>query len=116
MWTAAAVSVAAAALAYGLRFGLIEPVDEALRCDAAPWSDAACVLRSLTVQSFANHGLGWSALAAGFASLAFRRPALAWLGLGLGWMGMVLYTADASVLGLLASWMGLSRATRAPRA
>lgn len=104
----AAAMVVAAALsgAAALRFGLVEPVDVAQRCDAAPWGSAPCALRTVAVQAFVNQRLGIAALALACIALGLRSPRIALMAGVLAAAGLVLYgagwSAPAAVLALLA--------------
>jgi hypothetical protein len=119
--------VVALALAAGhaLRFVLVEPADVAQLCDAAPGSSLACVLRGLTVWSFARQGLGWTAL--GLAVLACwmalkghasrGHSALKLAAMALGSLGLVLYNADPSAWALtlaIMSHAGQNHPTKQP--
>lgn len=98
--------------ALALRHGLIEPTQPALRCDAAPWATADCVVRSLVVQAFVHQRLGLAALAVAALALWQRSTLLAVVAAALAGAGLVLYgagwAAPAAVLALLA-WVAASR-------
>lgn len=118
-WQAATPAIAAATLgvllAWLARHGLVEPADLTARCDAARWDGAACVLRTLVVQSFIDQRIAWVSVAAGLLAntLAHVRAhkirwsasarACAWVGLASGAAGLVLYSAGVAAAGFLMS-------------
>lgn len=98
------------AAAFGARFGLVEPPALTARCDAAPWGDGVCVLRSLVVQTFVEQRIGHLAWIAGALALGTRSAALSWAGLAAGAAGLVLYSAGPAAPGLLLAALALLRA------
>lgn len=105
LWWPAGLAAGALLLAGGLRYGLVEPASLTARCDAAPWSDAACVLRTLTIQSFIQHRVAWLALACALLAVLLRARLLAAGALALACTGLMLYStalaAPAAVLAAL---------------
>lgn len=97
------LALAAFALALLTRHGLVEPADWTARCDAAPWSAAPCVVRSVVVQTFVDQRIGWVALIFGLLASVWRSRLLAGLGLASGAAGLVLYSAGPAAAGLLLS-------------
>jgi hypothetical protein len=63
-----ALVVLALGLGLGARYGLVEPASLTQTCDAAPWRDLTCTLRTLTVRAFVDQRL--ALLALGLAVLA----------------------------------------------
>jgi hypothetical protein len=118
--SAAAVLIVGAALgaAAALRFGLVEPVDVAQRCDETPWGSPLCALRTVAVQAFVHQRLGIAAFAIACTALAAHSsrvaaPASLIAGV-LAALGLVLYgagwSAPAAVLALLA-WVSATPGT-----
>jgi hypothetical protein len=97
------LALVALAMASAARHGLVEPADLTARCDAAPWSDWACGLRTALVQAFVEQRLGWAAVFAGALATLLRWRWLAWLGLATGSAGLVLYCAGPAAVGALLS-------------
>jgi hypothetical protein len=112
---AAVLLACVGAAAFGARFGLVEPAGPSARCDAAPWGDAVCTLRSLVVQAFVDQRIGHLAWVAGALALALRSTALAGIGLAAGAAGLVLYSAGPAAPGLLLAALALLRTRPAPR-
>lgn len=87
--------------ALAARHGLVEPTELTAVCDAAPWRDWACSLRTSTVQAFIEHRLGSAALA--LAALAtvtrWRRGAVA--ALAVAGAALVLYSTGLGAVALL---------------
>ena len=93
----ALVTGGALALAFTLRYGLVEPKDMTAECDAGGQS-MACLIRRVTVGIFLLHGFGLAALAA--ALLAVIRPSFILLlvaGLA-GTFGLVLYNTTVAAM------------------
>ncbi len=97
------------ALALFARHALVEPADLTARCDAAPWQDVTCALRTLTVQSFIHHRVAWAALALALLALATRMRWAAALALLIGSSGLVLYAASLSAPAVLLAALVLAR-------
>jgi hypothetical protein len=93
--------LSALALAQGLRQGLVEPAALTAACDAAPWQDAACALRTLTVQAFVQQRIGFAALVLALLATLTRRRALARLALVPAAAGLVLYSSTLAAPALL---------------
>jgi hypothetical protein len=104
-----ALTLVALVAASAARHGLVEPADVTARCDAAPWSDLACVLRMAVVQTFVEQRLGWLAVLAGGLATLLRWRWLAWLGLVAGSAGLVLYCAGPAAVGALLSALVCAR-------
>lgn len=85
----AGISLLLASLA---RHRLVEPADLTAACDAAPWADLACTLRTLVIQAFAAQRLAILALACAVLATLTRSRALALAGLGTGCAALVLYS------------------------
>ncbi len=100
------VALGALLLASLARHRLVEPAELTARCAALPWDSPACLLRSLTVQAFADQRLGLAALALALLAVASRWRAVALLALAAASAGLVLYStrwaAPAVVLAALA--------------
>lgn len=125
-WRAALVLACVLSLAISvslvLRHGLIEPAAVAHRCDAAPWAQADCVLRSLTVQAFVNQRVGivatgialvaWGLLAWGLPIGRLRVRWLALVAAALAGGGLVLYAAGWSAPALVAALLAWAAAGR----
>ncbi len=97
----------AALSAYARRF-YIEPESIAFACEAKPW-EGWCAARSLLIQTFAQGGLGWAALAAAVLALATGAllPAYAaWL---IGTAGLIFYCYEFAAVGALAGALVLVR-------
>jgi hypothetical protein len=103
------LALAALAAASVARQGLVEPADLTARCDAAPWSDWVCGMRTLLVQAFIEQRLGWAAVLAGALATLLRWRWLAWLGLVAGSAGLVLYCAGPAAVGALLSVLVCAR-------
>lgn len=100
----AIVVVAALLIASMARYRLVEPSDLTASCDASPWRDATCTLRTLTVQVFAAQRLGIAAFAGALLATATRRRGIALLALGAACAGLVLYSTPlAAPAALLAA-------------
>jgi hypothetical protein len=115
------------AVAFWLRHGLVEPALLTARCDAVVWAlvdwsrwadwDAACLLRTLTVQAFVNHRLANVALALAVLALLLPGRWLAGAALLAGAAGLVLYSTDRAALAvLLAGWAWVSPPRPRPHA
>jgi len=100
--------LAAAALAFALRFGLVERDDLDSWCPAgnAPWW---CDLRLLVVRAFLYNVFGITSVALAVLA-AWRRSAVAAYGaVAVGTVGMVLYGFTWSAIGLLGGALVLAR-------
>jgi hypothetical protein len=98
----------AAALAYALRFGLIERDDLGALCPEgrAPWW---CDLRLLVVRGFQHNVYGMASVALAVLA-AWRRSAVAAYGaVAVGTLGLVLYGFTWSAIGLLGGALVLAR-------
>ncbi len=102
------------ALAYALRFGLIEPAAIAHVCGAAPapwW----CSLRGAVIAAFASGGLALAALASAGLATLLRARAWAFAAVCLGVAGLVLFSSEAGAVALLAGLLVLARDEHARR-
>jgi hypothetical protein len=100
--------LAAAALAFALRIGLVERDDLGSLCPAgqAPWW---CGLRLLVVRAFQLNVFGITSIALAVLA-AWRRSAVAAYGaVAIGTVGMVLYGFIWSAIGLLGGALVLAR-------
>jgi hypothetical protein len=91
----------AAGLALGARHGLVEPAARTQRCDATPWLDTVCTLRTLTVQAFVDQRLALAALVLALLAVLTGRRWAAGSALAAGSAGLVLYSADIAAAALL---------------
>lgn len=85
----AGVSLLLASLA---RHRLVEPADLTAACDAAPWADLACGMRTVVIQTFAAQRLAIFALACALLATLLRTRTLALLALATGCAALVLYS------------------------
>jgi hypothetical protein len=92
LWLPLALAAASLLLARLARHRLVEPADLTAACDAAPWSDLACTLRTLVIQAFAAQRLALAALGCGLLATLTRSRALALAGLATGCAALVLYS------------------------
>lgn len=74
------------------RHRLVEPADLTAACDAAPWADLACSVRTVVIQTFAAQRLAIFALACALLATLTRTCALALLALVAGCAALVLYS------------------------
>jgi hypothetical protein len=95
-------------LAVYIRFGLVERQLVALACDGGEAS-FACGLRALAIQLFHYEILGWSALAAGLATLLRPRWWSAALTLFAGGLGLFLYNTELAATGITLALLALAR-------
>lgn len=103
------------ALAYLLRYGLVESTEVAHLCETA--QALPCTLRHLTVLGFITGNIfgwpigifGWVALAATAAAMAWKKPAWAWLAATTGLVAVVLYCFVPGALALLVGCLRLVR-------
>ena len=104
-WRSALAPLGAAsagvALALAARHGLVEPAGLTAVCDATPWRDLTCALRTSTVQAFIEHRLGGSALALATLATLTRWRAAALAALAAGGAALVLYSAELGAVALL---------------
>jgi hypothetical protein len=97
----AALVLAALVLAQALRHGLVEPAALTAACDAAPWQDARCTLRTLTIQAFVQQRIGIAALALALLATLTRRRGVALAALLPAAAGLVLYSSALAAPALL---------------
>jgi hypothetical protein len=105
----------AVALAGLARHRLVEPAGLTATCDAAPWDGLACILRTLTVQSFAAHRLGSFALGAALVATVARWRLAALAALVAGGAGLVLYSTPLAAPAVLLAALVLARPAGAQR-
>src|SRR5262245_6071164 len=98
----------ACAVAFAVRWGLVERDDLGTVCDAVT-APCWCELRMLVIRTFLNDIPGRASVI--LAGLAFwrRSPVVAYLALAIGTWGMVLYTFTWSGVGVLGGAMALAR-------
>ena len=94
-------ALAGVALALAARHGLVEPTELTAVCDAAPWRDWACALRTSTVQAFTHHRLGGAALALAALASVTRWRAATLAALAAAGAAVVLYSTELGALALL---------------
>jgi hypothetical protein len=92
LWLPLALAAASLLLASLARHRLVEPADLTAACDAAPWSDLACTLRTLVIQAFAAQRLALVALGCALLATFTRSRWLALAGLAAGCAALVLYS------------------------
>jgi hypothetical protein len=109
--TQLALATAVVGLAWAARHGLVEPPALTARCDAAPWADGVCALRSAVVQMFIDQRIGWASV--GLGVLAWRWRRVAAFGVAAAAAGLVLYAAGPASVGLLLSALAGARPARA---
>lgn len=107
----AACGLAAATLALGLRYGLIEHAGLELLC--AQSTDFRCTLRRFVIAGFSGGRLGWFSLAAAVLALLPRLRPLAWAGWVSGCAGLVLYCFDTAAPAALLALLVLARTAAA---
>jgi len=95
----AAVVVIALAIAFYMRYGLVEPSSVGLVCDAGA-TTMVCLIRRVFIGVFTHSGFGIVALLA--AVLALVRPSATLMGAALftGLLGVVLYNTSLAALAL----------------
>lgn len=101
------VALSAALLLASLaRYRLVEPAALTALCDALPWDSTTCIVRSLTVQAFADGRLGMFALTLAVLALLTRWRTVGLIALAAAGAGLVLYStrwaAPAALLAALA--------------
>ncbi len=104
----AAAVPAAAAVAYALRIGLIEPEAFGQLCAGSP-APGWCWPRALLIDAIHSGVLGAGAFALGALATFRRKPGVAAAAAALGAVGLVLYDADAGAVGLLLGMLALAR-------
>lgn len=97
------------ALAFLVRYLLIQPPQIAHRCDAGggPWW---CGVRLAIILAATGWGLGYASLAATVAALWFRRAAVGALALSCGTAAIVLYCYVPGAIAMVAGALVLVRA------
>lgn len=108
------------AIAYALRYGLVESVDVAHLCDTA--RSLTCDARHAAVMGFVLAPLrmsasysyqmgiyGWVALAAAVLALCWKHPFAAWLSAATGVVAVVLYCFAPGAFALLVGCLRLVR-------
>jgi uncharacterized membrane protein len=109
VWLPIAVAALCLLLASLARHRLVEPADLTATCDAAPWSDFACALRTLVIQAFAAQRLAVFALACALLATLTRSRALALAGLATGCAALVLYSVWLAAPAVLLAALVLAR-------
>jgi hypothetical protein len=104
-WRAAAAPLALIALGLGLglgaRYGLVEPASLTQTCDAAPWRDLTCTLRTLTVRAFVDQRLALLALGLAVLAVSSRWRWATGSAMATGSAALVLYSADIAAPAVL---------------
>jgi hypothetical protein len=102
--------LAAFALGFTARYGLVEPEGYGFRCESGgPWW---CAPRDALIIAFHSKAIGWFALAAGtLAFVAEHRPAALAAAI-CGAFGLVLYNYDLSAVGFALAVLVLVRRSR----
>lgn len=101
---------AALLLASLARYRLVEPAALTALCDAMPWDSTTCIVRSLTVQAFADGRLGMLALALAVLALLTRWRTLGLIALAAAGAGLVLYSTRWAAPAALLAGLALLRA------
>jgi hypothetical protein len=104
-----ALALLALALAQWLRHGLVEPAVLTAACDAAPWQDARCTLRMLTIQAFVQQRIAWFALGLALLATWTRWRGVALLALVVAAAGLVLYSSGVAAPALLVAALVCAR-------
>lgn len=95
------------------RYRLVEPAALTALCDAMPWDSPRCIVRSLTVQAFANGRLGIFALALAMLALLTRWRTIGLIALAAAGAGLVLYSTRWAAPAALLAGLALLPATTA---
>ncbi len=103
------VLTAAVLLASLARYRLVEPAALTALCDALPWESTTCIVRSLTVQAFADGRLGMLALALAVLALLTRWRTLGLIALAAAGAGLVLYSTRWAAPAALLAGLSLLR-------
>ena len=101
---------AALLLASLARYRLVEPAALTAVCDAVPWESTTCIVRSLTVQAFADGRLGMLALALAVLALVTRWRTVGLFALAAAGAGLVLYSTRWAAPAALLAGLALLRA------
>jgi hypothetical protein len=101
---------AALLLASLARYRLVEPAALTALCDAMPRDSTTCIVRSLTVQAFADGRLGMLALALAVLALLTRWRTLGFFALAAAGAGLVLYSTRWAAPAALLAGLALLRA------
>ncbi len=104
------VLFAALLLASLARYRLVEPAALTAMCDALPWNSPRCIVRSLTVQAFADGRLGMLALALALLALLTRWRTVGLIALAAAGAGLVLYSTRWAAPAALLAGLSLLRA------
>jgi len=102
---------AALLLASLARYRLVEPAALTALCDAMPWDSPTCIVRSLTVQAFANERLGMLALTLAVLALLTRWRMVGLIALAAAGAGLVLYSTRWAAPAVLLAALALLPAT-----
>jgi hypothetical protein len=104
------IALSAALLLAGLaRYRLVEPAALTALCDAMPWDSATCIVRSLTIQAFADGRLGMLALALAVLALLTRWRTVGLVALAAAGAGLVLYSTRWAAPAALLAGLALLR-------
>lgn len=96
-----ALVVLAMGLALGARYGLVEPASLTETCDAAPWRDLTCTLRTLSVRAFVHQRLALLAFGLAVLAVTSRWRWATWSAMATGSAALVLYSADIAAPAVL---------------
>jgi|GEM_PF-2036291 len=88
-------------LGLGARYGLVEPASLTHTCDAAPWRDLTCTLRTLTVRAFVDQRLALLALGLAVLAVSSRWRWATGSAMATGSAALVLYSADIAAPAVL---------------
>ncbi len=99
--------LAAFAIAFALRYLLVEPEGYGFRCESGgPWW---CAPRDAVIVAFHTKAIGWFAFAAGTLAFIARQRGLALAAAMCGALGLVLYNYDLSAVGFALAVLVLVR-------
>lgn len=120
-WRAAVAPSALLVLALGLglglglgaRYGLVEPASLTHTCDAAPWRDLTCTLRTLTVRAFVDQRLALLALGLAVLAVSSRWRWATGSAMATGSAALVLYSADIAAPAVLLAALACVRSATA---
>jgi hypothetical protein len=91
------------------RYRLVEPASLTALCDAMPWDSTTCIVRSLTVQAFADGRLGMLALTLAVLALLTRWRTVGLIALAAAAAGLVLYSTRWAAPAALLAGLALLR-------
>jgi len=108
------IASAVCALAFLVRYLLIQPPQIAHQCDAGagPWW---CAIRLAIILSYSGWGLGYASLATCVLALWYRRVLFGALALSCGTAAIVLYCYEPGALAMVVGALVLVRAQNSTR-